>query len=123
LEAQTSIIREGIEKGNMEPGLSGWNLPSFPVQKANGKYRLVQDFRMLNLVTDRDAHPLPRIMDILHLQGKFKIWSKLDLVDGFHEMPFKGEHRNFTCTTTPKGVFEWTNLVMGLKNAGDNSNE
>jgi len=78
LEAQTTLLREGIEKGNMEPGLSGLNLPSFPVQKANGKYRLVQDFRMLNLVTDRDAHPLPKITDILHRQGKFEILSKLD---------------------------------------------
>jgi len=41
--------------------------------QANRKYRLVQDFRMLNLVTDCDVHPLPRIIDILHRQGKFKI--------------------------------------------------
>jgi len=29
----------------------------------------------------------------------------------------KKAHRHFTCTTTPKGVFQWTVLVMGLKNA------
>jgi len=73
---------------------------------------------MLNLVTDRDTHPLPRTIDILHRQGKFKIWSKLDLVDGFREMPLQREHRHFTCITTPKGVFQWTVLVMGIKNAG-----
>jgi len=48
LEAHTTLLREGIGKEQMEPGLGGWNLPSFPVQKANAKYRLVQDFRMLN---------------------------------------------------------------------------
>ena len=59
------------------------------MQKANGKYRLVQDFRPLNAVTEKDAHPLPRIIDILHRQGKHKIWSKLDLVDGYHQVPLK----------------------------------
>jgi len=49
---------------------------------------------------------------------KIKIWSKLDLVDGFHQIPLKGDHRHFTCTPTPKGVFQWTVLVMGLRNAG-----
>jgi len=73
---------------------------------------------MLNLVTDRDAHPFLRIFDILHSQGKFENLSKLHLVDGFHQMPLKAAHRHFTCTTTPKGVFQWTVLVIGLMNAG-----
>jgi len=72
---------------------------------------------MFNLVIDRDAHPLPRIIDIFHRQGKCEIRSKLDLVDGFHQMPLKKEHRHFTCTTTPKVGFQWTVLIMGLKNA------
>jgi len=115
LEAHATLIRDGIEKGKMEPVLSGSNLPSFPVQNANGKYRLVQDFRMLNLVTDRDAHPLPTIMHILHCQWKCEICSKLYLDDGFHQMPLKGEHRHFKCTITSKGVFQWTVLVMGCR--------
>jgi len=71
----------------------------------------------LSLVTDRVAHPSERINEILHLQGRFKIWSKLDLADGFHQMPFKIEHMRLTCTTTPKGVFHWTVLILCLKNA------
>jgi len=74
---------------------------------------------MLNLVTDRDAHPLPRIIDILHRQGEFEIWFKLDLVEGFHQIPLQGEHRDFRCITSGKGVFQLTVLVMGLKNAGE----
>jgi len=118
LEAHTRLITECVEKGKMELGTGGWNLPSFPVQKANGKFRLVQDFRLLNERCHKDAHPLPRIIDILHRQGKCKIWSKMDLVDGYHQMPLKEEHRHYTCTTTPRGVMQWKVLVMGLKNAG-----
>jgi len=103
----------GIEEGKMEPGLSGWKLPSFPVQKAIGKYRLVKDFRMLNLVTDRNAHPFSRIIDILHPQGKFQIWSKRDLVDCFHQLPLKGEHRHFTC---PPSLREYSSGTSGHGN-------
>jgi hypothetical protein len=118
LHAHKALIKDCLDKGKMVPGVGCWNLPSFPVQKANGKYRLVQDFRLLNQETSKDAHPLPRIIDILHRQGKCKIWSKLDLADGYHQMPLKEEHRHFTCSTTPFGVLEWKVLVMGLKNAG-----
>ena len=118
LEAHKQLIQDCLDKGKMELAVGVWNLPSFPVQKANGKYRLVQDFRLLNNVCQKDGHPLPRIIDILHRQGKFQLWSKMDLVDGYHQMPLKEEHRHFTCTTTPKGVLQWKVLVMGLKNAG-----
>ena len=117
-DIHTNLIRDCVAKGKMTPGLSSWNLPSFPVQKANGKYRLVQDFRQLNAVTEKDAQPLPRIIDILHRQGQHQIWSKLDLVDGYHQMPLKVEHQPYTCSSTPLGVMQWTVLVMGLKNAG-----
>jgi len=73
---------------------------------------------MLNLVTDRDAHPFPRMALILHRQGKFIIRAKLDLANGFHQRPLKTEQFHFTCTTTIKGVFQWIILVMGLKNPG-----
>jgi len=63
----------------------------------------------------KDGHPLPRIGDILQRQGKCRIWTTLDLVDGFHQMPLKKEHRNITCTSTPRGTLQWTVQVMGLK--------
>ena len=72
-EAHANLIKDYLEKKKMVPGVSGWNLPSFPVAKPNGKFRLVQDFGLLNEVTRKDAHPFPRIVDIVHRQGKNKI--------------------------------------------------
>ncbi len=78
-------------------------------------YRLVEDFRKLSDATVDDGHPLPRIEDILQKQGGYKIWSVLDLKDGYHQMPLKVEHRPYTCMSTPRGSFQWKVLVMGLK--------
>ena len=47
------------------------------------------DYRALNAVTIPDAHPLPRIEDILQRQGKFRVWSVLDMKDGYHQVPLK----------------------------------
>ena len=52
-------------------------------KKKPGEYRLVVDFRRLNESTEVDSHPLPRISDILQRQGRFKIWTVLDMKDGW----------------------------------------
>ena len=41
----------------------------------------------------------------------------MDLVDGYHQMPLKVDHRHFTANSTSRGVLQWKVLVMGLKNA------
>ncbi len=61
------------------------------------------------------GHPIPRIEDILQKQGGYKIWSVLDLKDGYHHIPLKVEHRPYTCMSTPRGSFQWKVLVMGIK--------
>ena len=91
-------------------------VPPFLFLRKKGTYRLVVDYRKLNAATVTDSHPLPRIGDILQRQGRFKIWSVLDMKDGYHQIPLKKEHRNLTCMSTPRGVMRWKVLVMGLKN-------
>ena len=116
-DARNKLTDQIIADGKVEPGVSPWSSPSFPVPKKKpGEYRLVEDFRRLNDATIDDAHPLPRIEDILQKQGAFKIWSVLDLKDGYHQMPLKKEHRHLTCMSTPRGTLQWKVLVMGLKN-------
>ena len=59
---------------------------SFSVAKKDtGKYRLVLDFRAVMEATITDDHPMTLIGDILQRQRKFKMWSVLDMRDGFHQ--------------------------------------
>ena len=118
-EAHKKLVEEVVKAGKVEEGRGVWNLPSFIVPKKEpGKFRLVQDFRPLNEVTLKDGHPLPRIADILQQQAKFRMWSKLDLVDGYHQMPLSAESKPLTCMSTPLGTMQWKVMSMGLKNAG-----
>ena len=68
-DAWNKLTDQIIADGKVEPGVSPWNSPSFPVpKKKTGEYRLVEDFRRLNDATIDDAHPLPLIEDILQKQ-------------------------------------------------------
>ncbi len=96
---ENNIRRFEEENRLLEDGVGPWNSPAFTVPKPNDD-RVVIDYRYDNDCTETDAHPLPRIEDILLNQGKFKIWSVLDLKDGYHQVPLKKEDRHITCMST-----------------------
>ncbi len=92
-----ALVDEAIEDHKLEDGKGPWNTPSFTVPKKRpGEYRLVQDHCLVNAETLKDGHPLPVISQIVQRQGKFQMWSVLDLVDNYQQMPLKKEHCHIT---------------------------
>ena len=82
------------------------------------KLRMVVDYRAINALTQSDRYPLPDINTMMQqLQGK-KIFSTIDLLWGFWQIPMLEEHKERTAMTTQQfGAFEWHCLPMGLKNS------
>ena len=65
-EAMIEIIEEFERLQLIEPSVSPWLSPAFPVKKKEaGKWRLVVDYRMLNAGMVPDSYPLPLIEEIL----------------------------------------------------------
>ena len=92
--------------------------PAFQVpKKAQGKFRLVVDYRELNEATVRDVFPLPLIDSILERQGNGLIFSVIDLKHGFFQVPVAEKDRPKTAFVTPNGLFQLRVMPMGLKNA------
>ena len=54
-----------IEQVLIEPSSSEWNSPVVMARKSDGSYRLCIDFRKINEVSKKDAHPIPFIPKIL----------------------------------------------------------
>jgi hypothetical protein len=115
-KALCEMVEEWERDGKVEEGQSAWSSPTFVVAKKGGKWRGVVDFRALNEATVTDAHPLPRIEDILVGQGRRHLFSVLDLKDAFHQVPLDLASRPYTCCSTPRGSKQWCVVVMGLKN-------
>ena len=72
-------------------------------RKKDGTLRFCIDFRKLNDVTVKGAHPLPRIDDTLEALKGAKIFSTLDLKSGYWQGPIKEEHKSKTAFRTSSG--------------------
>lgn len=119
-------IRKQIDKqladGIIRPSSSPYSSPLWIVPKkedslGNKRWRLVIDYRALNEKTLGDAYPLPNIADILDQLGSAKYFSVFDLASGFHQIAMNPGDAQKTAFTTPYGLYEFTRMPFGLKNA------
>lgn len=100
------------------PSSSPYGAPIlFAEKKGGGGLRLCIDYRSLNSNTVTDSWPLPRIDELLARLNGAKVFSKLDLRDGYHQIPVAEHDRYKTAIATRYGSFEFTVMTFGFKNA------
>ena len=87
------------------------------VEKKDKSLRMVVDYRALNEVTIKNKYPLPMINDLFdQLQGA-KVFSKIDLRSGYHQLKIREKDIPKTAFTTRYGLYEYTVMSFGLTNA------
>ncbi len=111
-------VDELLQEGVIQESHTQWNLPLFLVPKKDGSYRPINDFRKANALTIPDHYPLPVLSELLPSIGKDNIlFTSLDLLSGFWQIPLDKEFREITAFCTPAGHYGWLRLPMGLRNA------
>jgi hypothetical protein len=112
-------LEELLKKGYIHPSVSPWGAPVLFVKKKDGTLILCIDFRQLNKVTIKNKYPLPRIDDLFDQLKDAKIFSKIDLRSGYHQVRIKEEDISKTAFRTRYGHYEFTVVPFGLSNAPD----
>jgi hypothetical protein len=75
------------------------------------------DYRSLNDVTIKNKYPLPRIEDLFDQMRGAKVFSRIDLRSGYHQMKVRPSDIPKTAFTTRYGLYEYTVMSFGLTNA------
>jgi cleavage and polyadenylation specificity factor subunit 1 len=108
------MVRMGICKREASP----WAAPLHMTPKADGSFRPCGDYRLLNMQTEPDHYPTPNIADLTSILHGSRVFSKIDLLKGYFQIPVSPEDVPKTAIVTPFGSFVFYFTPFGLRNAG-----
>jgi hypothetical protein len=116
LEAVKDYITENLDKGFIVPSNAPYASPILMVKKADGGLRFYVDYRKLNALSRKDVYPLPLIQEVFQRIGKAKIFTKLDIRQGFHRIRMHPDSTDLTTFRCRYGTFKYEVMLFGLTN-------
>jgi ribonuclease HI len=88
------------------------------VKKKGGKWRMCVDYTGLNKACPKVPYPLPRIDQIVDSTAGCETLSFLNAYSGYHQIKMKESDQLATSFITPFGMYCYTTMPFGLRNAG-----
>ncbi len=96
---------------------SAWASPLHMVPKEDSSWQPCGDYRQLNTITTPNSYPLPNMQDLTNGLDGCSVFSKIDLVKGYHQVPIAATDIPKTAIIRPFGLFEYLFMGFGLRNA------
>ena len=118
LRAAKQYFFEMEKMGVCKKSASPWASPLHLVKKADGTLRPCGDYRRLNNVTIPDRYSPPALADVFASIEGARVFSKLDLLKGYFQVPVHSEDVEKTAIITPFGTYVFYFSTFGLRNSG-----
>jgi hypothetical protein len=109
-------LNELLDKVYIRPSSSPWGCPALFVKKKDQSLRLCVDYRPLNVVIIKNKYPLPRIDILFDQLASAKVFSKVDLHSGYHQIKIRLEDVPKTAFSTRYGLYEYLVMSFGHTN-------
>jgi hypothetical protein len=110
-------LNELLDKGYIRPNSSHWGCPALFVKKKDQSLRLCVDYQPLNAITIKNKYPLPRIDILFDQLAGARVFSKVDLRSGYHQIKIRLEDVHKTAFSTRYRLYEYLVMSFGLTNA------
>ena len=110
-------LQELLDKGYIRTSSSPWGCPALFVKKKDDSLRLCIHYRPLYAVTIKNKYPLPRIDILFDQLAGAKVFSKIDLRSGYHQIKIRPCDIPKTAFSTRYGLYEYLVISFGLTNA------
>jgi hypothetical protein len=110
-------LNELLDKRYICPSSSPWGCPALFMKKKDQSLRLCVDYQPLNAITIRNKYLLPRIDIIFDQLVGAKVFSKVNLRSGYHQIKIRPKDAPKTVFSTRYGLYEYLVMSFRLTNA------
>ena len=111
----SSLLAKGLIKRSDSPWRSQVMIALDEPQRH--KQRMCIDYsQTINLFTELDAYPLPRIDDMVNKLSQFEVLSTFDLKSAYHQILLRESETKFTAFEALGYLYEFVILPFGVTN-------
>lgn len=115
LDLLRSHVQELLQKGIIRPSDSSYSSPAFLVaKKGTNKTRLVVNYKELNNIMEIPNWPVETVESAFQNLGKGVIFSTIDLVSAYNQIPLTERSKRFTSFVVPTGQYEFNRIPFGI---------